>query len=411
MLSATASANEHHEQMRSPLNRPRFRTFSAANGLAPADEAAAVGAPAEAVRRWVRRGLPAVAGAYGVLYLVPRVVEAGRSANGTEPGRAKLNGTVPGTSDATSTRLPPAGRRKDRSERQGRRVHRQRHRSHVTGTATGGVNTDKADRLGEPLPLGPIPTGDVEEQDYRRFLDAVVAQVAHVTAELGETQRTLGRLTAERDAARERAAELQRRFVAEGADTPRVAIREERRAARAAEAPQTDDDPTAEPVSGESLRKSDRAGRREARLAARTGDASIAGEDSAPVGMPPELVGRADRAGRRRRVIAAVVVGLIIAVGIVTWQLDIELPDRTAARAGEYGWILQFLFFFLLIFRMGRLFGRVKNWLWPDNEKLERRERRRTRGAQGRTSSPQVEGGGPPAVTAPTSPPNPPPDR
>jgi hypothetical protein len=192
-------------------------------------------------------------------------------------------------------------------------------------------------------------------------LGPIVRHMSLLTKELGEAQRMVGRLAAERDVLQRQIGELQGVPIVfpptatEAAKPAREGNRQEREAAKAN---RHDRD------SGQSNREARMEARAEARAARHGGHAE--GDEEAP--DETELSARAKRSGQRRRLMALGVILLLVIIGAIWRQLDLPVPSLPKGT-GPF----QLLFMVLLLGRVARFSGRGVKWLYPSPEKNRRR--------------------------------------
>lgn len=192
-------------------------------------------------------------------------------------------------------------------------------------------------------------------------LGPIVRHMSLLTKELGEAQRMVGRLAAERDVLQRQIGELQGvpivfpSTATEAAKPAREGNRQEREAAKAN---RHDRD------SGQSNREARMEARAEARAARHGGHAE--GDEEAP--DETELSARAKRSGQRRRLMALGVILLLVIIGAIWRQLGLPVPSLPKGT-GPF----QLLFMVLLLGRVARFSGRGVKWLYPSPEKNRRR--------------------------------------
>ncbi|MDP9365101.1 MAG: hypothetical protein M3Q10_12895 [Chloroflexota bacterium] len=191
-----------------------------------------------------------------------------------------------------------------------------------------------------------VATVDGEAGDPRTALMMpLVRHMALMTRELNEAHRALGQLGAERDALRREIAELKGLSVSEAADGslrvhPNKEARMEAKAAKQAE-----------------------------RLAI-----------VPPAEIEPELDQRAAEVGRRRRLIALGVLGLIVLVAVAVRMM---FPGVDYGEFGKQGLqniafvgpLFSLLMGGFLIYRIVRVGGKARGWLFPEPEKPRKRRR------------------------------------
>jgi hypothetical protein len=231
------------------------------------------------------------------------------------------------------------------------------------GAATGGsddVSTDVG-RLGDDEAGGvtadAVPASDGRDRSERRKrrsrgvdeeaedgdplagLGPMVRHLAAMTKELSEAQRTVGRLTAERDLLRQ----------------------------------QLGDDGMLPTGSAEAVgARPNREARQAAKLLERTGDAK-------PAPTPEELAAMAEAAGRRRRFIA---LGVLVAIAGAIWigrMLEVPVGEYLSknglAKIPYLNSVFQILLISFLLFRVVRVGGKAGSWLFPSPEEPKRRRR------------------------------------
>lgn len=186
---------------------------------------------------------------------------------------------------------------------------------------------------------------DEEGEDGDSFagLGPMVRHLAAMTKELSEAQRTVGRLTAERD--------LLRQQLGDDLAVPLLT----------SSAP---DAAAARP-------------NKEARIAAK--QSARGGLNGTPE-IDPEILTRAAQVGRRRRMIALGVLGVLVAT-MVTWRLmgwpsPIEDVSKQGLTGIAYiGPFMNILLGGFLIYRLMKVGGKAGSWLFPSAEEPKRRRR------------------------------------
>lgn len=179
-----------------------------------------------------------------------------------------------------------------------------------------------------------------EDGDPLAGLGPMVRHLSTMTKELSEAQRTVGRLTAERDLLRQQLGE-------EGAG-----------------------------ASG-SVETTNGRPNKEARVAARQ---AARGNPSDPAEIDGELAIRAAEVGRRRRMIALGVLGALVATmaiwRLMGWPSPIEDVSKRGLTGIAYiGPFMNILIGGFLIYRLVRVGGKAGGWLFPSAEEPKRRRR------------------------------------
>lgn len=184
-----------------------------------------------------------------------------------------------------------------------------------------------------------------EDGDAGGALGPMVRHLSTLTKELSEAQRTVGRLSAERDVLRRQLSEAQAKSVllVDGQN--------------------------------EGLRPN-----KEARLEARAAKHAERETSTEPVPTPEELQSRAQDIGHRRRIIALGVLALIGAtMGIwrlMGWPSPIENVTKQGLTGIAYiGPFMNVLIGGFLIYRIVRVGGKAGNWLFPSPEGPKKRRR------------------------------------
>lgn len=201
-------------------------------------------------------------------------------------------------------------------------------------------------------------------------LEPMVRHLCALTKEIAEAQRTLGKLSAERDALRREVGELQATppLLTDGQGESLRLGKEARLEARAVKLAERAI--VAEPVPTP----------KEIRLEAKAAKQAERGIVDEPVPTPEELRTRAQAVGRRRRMIALSVIGAI-GLTIVVWRLmGWASPVSDASKRGLTGiaYIGPFMNIVIggfLIYRIVRVGSKAGNWLFPSAEEPRRRRR------------------------------------
>lgn len=190
-----------------------------------------------------------------------------------------------------------------------------------------------------------------EEEDAVARLTPMIRHLAALTKDLSEAQRTVGTLTAERD--------LLRRQLTE----------------RPAAVLPVEDGETAAARPGKEARI-------EAKLeakAAKQAERVIGIVDTEPVPTPEDLVTRAQEAGRRRRLIALGLIGALAAVFLIGRAMEVDVGQYISKDGVTgipyFGLVFQLLIVGFMMFRIVRVGGKARDWLFPAPEEPKRRRR------------------------------------
>lgn len=211
----------------------------------------------------------------------------------------------------------------------------------VTGSGAG-LTPDAKERLERRRRRQRGVDDEGDEGDPYAGLGPMVRHLWTMTKELSEAQRTVGRLTAERDL-----------LLQQLGDDRAVPVL----------TPSTLETGPARP---------NKEARTAAKLVERTGGA-------APVPTPEELAAMAEAAGRRRRFIAG---GILLALIAAIWigsLMDVPIGEYLSkgglSTIPGFGAVFQILIVGFLLFRVVKVSGKAGNWLFPSAEEPKRRRR------------------------------------
>lgn len=200
-------------------------------------------------------------------------------------------------------------------------------------------------------------TVDEEAGDHRTTLMMpLVRHMAMMTKELNEAHRALGQLGAERDALRRQVAELKGLT---NSTVPALA------------------DGSPHPLPNkEAVREANKEARLEAKAAKQTERLAIVPVEE----LDPELGQRAAEVGRRRRLIALGIVSTLVLIYVVLWMTDNEPPLAAMGKDGlqsiaVIGPLMSLMMAGFLLYRIVRVGGKARGWLFPEPEKPRKRRR------------------------------------
>lgn len=183
-----------------------------------------------------------------------------------------------------------------------------------------------------------------EEGDAFAGLSPMVRHLSAMTKELSEAQRTVGRLTAERD--------LLRRQLADRQGVPISLVDGENGNIRPA---------------------------KEARIEAKAAKQTERANGLEPMPSPEDLVSRAQLAGRRRRLIALGVVASLVAAILIGRAMDVAVGEYLTKQGLDgipyFGLVFQVLITCFMVYRVVRVSGKAKGWLFPTPEEPKKRRR------------------------------------
>lgn len=206
----------------------------------------------------------------------------------------------------------------------------------VTGS---GLTSDAKDRAERRRRRQRGVDEEGEEGDPYAGLGPMVRHLSAMTKELSEAQRTVGRLTAERDLLRQQLG-----------DDEVPSIGSEAGGARP---------------------------NKEARMAAKQAER---GNLNGTSEIDPDLLNRAAQVGRRRRMIAlgvlCVLVGTMVVWRVAGWPSPIDDVSKRGLTGIAYiGPFMNLLIGGFLIYRLMRVGGKAGGWLFPSAEEPKRRRR------------------------------------
>ena len=356
---------------RQPANTPKVERMQT--------DATSAGAATKPTAPWLGFGLPALIGAHLALGVTFRFLTATGIATDERSGEivpdrnGAVGSTEPGGAGAPAGEvapgevtpghdLGPAGEEEDGIEDEARATDADGPSLPENEEATAAEGGDRAtagndrergarDRPRRRQRAAEDPeTGESAEGDEDRYagLGPLVRHLGLMTRELSEAQRTVGRLTAERDALLRQIGQRPSLPVAAGEDDPAPPI----------------DQP-----------RPNKEARIEAKAAKQAERAAIVPMEA----IDPELANRAEQVGRRRRLIALAVLAVLVAGFVIARQMNYDL-STALSRGGlaHIAYIGPFLQIFLagwLIYRIAKISGKGAKWLFPGEEQQRKRRK------------------------------------
>ena len=202
-----------------------------------------------------------------------------------------------------------------------------------------------------------------------------VRYVNTLTREVGELQRTVGQVSAERDLLQRQVYQLR------GLPVPdELMVRPGKEAKKDAKAEVV--------ASRQELRQDRQEGRAEAK-AAKSGERATLVDGTE---IDPDLVDRTLRMGRRRRLIALAVIALIGAGFYFGGRMGFETSGGfSRSSMANMAYVGQFVQIFLalwILYRIGRIGSKGVRFLFPSEEAVYRKQKRREKFLQGAAVSP-----------------------
>ena len=328
---------------------------------------------------WLGLGLPALIGAHLALGVTSRFLTAAGIATDKRPDTivpdhdGAVSSTEPGRAEAPAGEVPPgdaapgrdvglAGDEEDGIQDEARAIdadgpppwdNDQAAADEGGDRATDGNDRARAARdrpRRRQRAAEDSETGESAESDEDRYagLGPLVRHLGLMTRELSEAQRTVGCLTAERDA-----------LLRQIGQRPSVPIA-------------AGEDDLAPPIDQPRPNKEARI---EAKAAKQAERAAIVPMEA----IDPELANRAEQVGRRRRLIALAVLAVLVAAFVIARQMNYDL-STALSRGGlaHLAYIGPFLQIFLagwLIYRIAKISGKGAKWLFPSEEQQRKRRK------------------------------------